>query len=99
MQTQGELSGHLAVLEALVLAVAEQCLAASIKDAGKLAAAYTAINAALMSRATEIEEAVREMRGASEAAWGYGQHLADELHARLAKRVSGFVRAPVEGNA
>ena len=68
MNTAGELSGHLAILEQLVLSVAEQCLCASIKNTAKLEAAFHAINGALIVRAGEIAAAVEEMRGAGEAA-------------------------------
>jgi len=39
------------------------------------------------------------MRGTGEAASGYCDHLADELRARLGKRVNSFLRAPVGGEA
>jgi hypothetical protein len=97
--TEGTLAGHLAILEALVLSVAEQCLAASIKDTERLAVAFAAINTALVARAAEISEAMEDMRGADQAASAYGAHLAYELRAKLAKRVTAFMGAPVEGNA
>jgi hypothetical protein len=94
-----ELAGQLSVLEALILATAEQCLTASIKDAGRLEVAFLAINRALAARVAELEQSAHDLRDASQAAWGYREHLAEELRIRLAKHVDAFARAPAEGNA
>jgi hypothetical protein len=85
-------AGRLAALEVLVLAVAETCLAASIRDLEKLGHAVAAIELAMVHRVDELAQKTgtppdAPLEGPAHVAIVYAGHYIAELRARLQRRL------------